>query len=313
MTQTQKENPWHIIVNPVSGGGKGMNRWKRLEKLLENRLIPFVVYITDKSGDASHFAEAITEKGGTKILVVGGDGTGNEAVNGIINSTKGKHPSPLFALAAAGTGNDWVRTHQYPKSDGAFLDWLEEANHTFQDIGCVHYQNEGARSRYFMNVAGMAYDGYIARMLEEKGVPTNNRLLYLFMIFRFLFKYKPEQGRIVFSKHQLQGPFYTINVGICNYSGGGMQWTPHAIFDDGKLALTVAGNVPLRDIFKYAPKFFNGTIGDHPLVDFYKTQEVLVEQGNEPISLEIDGEFIGYSPAKFSILPKALKILAKPA
>jgi diacylglycerol kinase family enzyme len=113
----------------------------------------------------------------------------------------------------------------------------------------------------------------------------------------------------MFNGRKVEDEFYTINVGLCRYSGGGMQLVPHAIPDDGLLALTFARKLPKLEVLLQSGRFYKGTLLEHPRIEGYQTDHVRVEAADdEPCLVEADGEFLGQTPVEFSIIPAALKL-----
>ncbi|MCC6461558.1 MAG: diacylglycerol kinase family lipid kinase, partial [Saprospiraceae bacterium] len=133
----------------------------------------------------------------------------------------------------------------------------------------------------------------------------------LLMVGRYLFKYRLRHARLLFNEQVVEDHFYTINIGVCRYSGGGMQLVPHAVPDDGLLALTFARRLPKWEVLLQTPRFYKGTILQHPKVEGYQVRKLRVEHdiGKTPTLLEADGEFLGESPAEFTILEKALRVV----
>jgi len=237
--------------------------------------------------------------------------TNSEIAHGLLSQSICPSTDILYALLPMGRGNDWARGYGLGAKVSDFLKRLDKADVRYQDGGEVHYQNGSATaSRYFVNVAGMAYDGYLVKKSEATKGGIANALHYQLMILRCLASYKAPKGRVLFNNTVVQDYFYLINIGLCKYSGGGMQLVPHAIPDDGLFALTIAGNVPKWDVLLQTPRFYNGNIGNYRLVQLHESKSIHVEHEGAPIHLEVDGEYLGTTPARFELLEKALKILA---
>jgi len=225
---------WHIIVNPAAGSGTVQKRWPMIEQLLQEMGFSYNVQFTERRGHASRLAEDAILKGGRYILGIGGDGTNHEITNGILGQNFVPSSEVYYALLPVGTGNDWARQYGISAVPRQRLERLLSLQTVMQDAGLVEYFAEGeTRKRYFVNVAGMAYDGFIGKKLTQK--PAQNRLHYLLMVAQYLLEYQLTGARILFDGQAVEDKFYTINIGLCRYSGGGMQLVPHAIPDDGHL------------------------------------------------------------------------------
>lgn len=300
---------WHIIANPASGGGAVEKHWPATERLLQDMGFSYSAHFTEEPGHAARLAEDAILKGRRHILGIGGDGTNHEIVNGILGQRFVQSTDVYYALLPAGTGNDWARQYGIPSDPGSRIERLLHPKTVLQDVGLVKYFRDGQQQqRYFVNVAGMAYDGFIGQKLAEHRV--TNRLQYLFLVARYLLAYKWSKARIVFDNQSVEDFFCTINVGLCRYSGGGMQFVPQAVPDDGLFALTFARRLPKWEVLLQTRRFYNGTLLDHPKVEGFQSKHIRVEhRDHTPTLLEADGEFLGETPVEFILLPKALKIV----
>ena len=301
---------WHIIANPVSGGGAVGRRWPEIERCLQQRGFSYSVHFTERRGHALQLVEEAILKGRRHILGIGGDGTNHEIANGILKQSHVPPTDIHYALLPSGTGNDWARQYGIPAGAEARLQRLTELKTVLQDAGLARFTApDGQRQeRFFINVAGMAYDGFIGKKLGENRI--SNRMHYLLMVAKYLFEYRLEKARILFDDKVVEDFFYTINIGLCRYSGGGMQLVPQAVPDDGLFALTFARSLPKWEVMLQTTRFYNGTLLDHPKVEGYQTRSIRVEQaGPAPTLLEADGEFLGQTPVEFHLLEKALRIV----
>ena len=300
---------WHIIANPAAGVGSVGRRWPQIEQLLQEMGFSYSVYFTERRGHASRLAEDIILKGGRYLLGIGGDGTNHEIANGILGQSFAPSAEICYALLPVGTGNDWARQYGIPDDPRKRLERLKNLHTVLQDAGIAAYFKDGKpEKRYFVNVAGMAYDGFIGKKLTER--PAQNRLHYLLMVAQYLMQYTLTGAKITFDGQSVEDDFYTINIGICRYSGGGMQLVPHAVPDDGLFALTYAGRMSKMEVMLQTTRFYNGTLLQYPKVGSAQARSVKVEQtGAAPTLLEADGEFLGETPVVFTLLEKALKIV----
>ncbi|MCB0629452.1 MAG: diacylglycerol kinase family lipid kinase [Lewinella sp.] len=301
-----------IILNPAAANGKAGKLWPELESRLREQLADFEVARTQYSGHAIELAEAAVQAGYRHLIAVGGDGTNHEVANGILRQQIVPSHEIWYTLLPVGTGNDWIRTHSIPRQFDRWLQMLQEGYFIIQEVGRVTYHEAGVeKNRYFVNVAGMAYDAFVVRYGEQHRHWVRNRFFYLLLILRCLFKYRLNQGALEAGDHVVQQRFYTINVGICRYSGGGMQFVPQADPTDGKFALTYAGPVSKLGVLLNTWRFYNGSIGRHPKIETMHADWVKVTSptGHPPIPVEADGEFLGYSPVYFELITNALRVI----
>lgn len=303
------EKPWYIIVNPKAGNGRTARKWRRMEPVLRAHLPGATFVRTEKRAHAMKLAMQAVEQGFRFIIGVGGDGTNHEIVNGILQQQTVSPTDIIYALLPIGTGNDWIRTHGIPRKLTDWLHMLKTGKTTLQDVGIVRFQKNGMeQQRYFVNVAGMAYDAFVVRYAERYRHWIFHKFIYLLMILRCLFRYRLPRAEVKFDGQTVTDHFYTINIGIGRYSGGGMQLVPHANPADGQLALTLARRVTKLGVLLNTYRFYNGTLHRHRKIDVFQVKDVEVTS-NETVELEADGEWLGTAPARFSILPAALRIL----
>lgn len=303
---------WMIIVNPAAANGKVGRIWPTLERQIAACLQDYTVCFTAYSGHGVILAMDAVNAGFRHLIGVGGDGTNHEVTNGILQQKVVPSPEIFYTLLPVGTGNDWIRTHRIPRTMEAWLQMLEEGYCIQQEVGLVSYSNDGERSeRYFVNVAGMAYDAFVVLSGTKWRSWISNRFFYLLLMLRCLFRYRLSEAVIETDGRTIRQLFYTINVGICRYSGGGMQLVPQADPTDGQLALTFVGPVSKLGVIFNTWRFYNGSIGRHSKIETTQARKVRVKAppSAPPVLLEADGEFLGSGPAEFSLIPRALTII----
>lgn len=307
----QNEKQWYIIVNPAAGNGVAKRLWPGIKTVLTEKFPQSTIVYSEYQDHAITLVQEAVQAGFRHIMAVGGDGTNHETANGILKQTVVPSTEITYVLLPVGTGNDWIRTHGIPKEINQWVQMVENGKTTLQDVGVLDYVSEGkSKNRFFVNVAGLAYDGFVVQYIEENKKKVKNSLFYLFMIVRCIFMYRLRKARIRWNGQEDVGKHYTINAGICKYSGGGMSLVPHAVADDGSLALTIAGNVSKLGVLLNSYRFYNDSILGHRKIEGYHTKEIFVEEMDDgPILLEADGEFLGQAPVRITILEKALKII----
>lgn len=308
----QQPARWVIIVNPAAGGGHAGRQWPLMESRVCDALSPAVILYSQHKG---HIVTLVGEQavcGERRFVVVGGDGSWHELVNGVMEQTSAPTEDFVLALLPVGTGNDWIRTYGIPREPGAWIQWIGQAVARRMAVGRLRYEDEEGlqRTRFFMNVAGLAYDGYVVRYTTTLSPPRYSRkIFYLLAILRCLFQFRPLAATLRYDDQVISQHFYTIHAGLGRYAGGGMQPTPHARPGGQALALMYAGPVSRWGVIKSLRLFFNGQIGTHPLVVLAHTQQVRIEAAGEALLLEADGEFLGRTPVEIDFVPEALQVV----
>jgi len=303
---------WQVIINPSAGNGKAGKVWKNIEIALNQANLDFSLHRSERTLHCTEIAKQLIEQGARKLIGIGGDGTNHEIINGLMQQNAVPTNEVIYGFIPVGTGNDWVKTHCIPKDITKAVEIIKAEKTTFQDIGLAKfYFNNKAQQRYFVNVAGMAYDAHVCRVSQQQRSKVNNALSYYLLIFKCLFEYVSKRARIMLDGKEVANQyFYTINIGLCKYSGGGMQFVPHAESADGQFAVSFVSSIPKLKVIASTHYLYGGKIAKFKHAKLFKATHMKVEAVDDaPTLLELDGEFVGETPVVFEIIPKALNII----
>lgn len=302
---------WFVIVNPIAGSGRGLIDFPQISKLLRNDDIRHDAVFTEHKHHATELTVTAANQGYRKIIVIGGDGTLNEVVNGLFIQKAVEPHEILLAVIAVGTGNDWVRTFGIPQHYSEAIRAIREERSFLQDVGAVTYtESHYTQTRYMANVAGLGFDAYVISIfnhLKVKGY--TGKWMYLFSIVKSYFRYKSAGVRIwVDDKTVFNNLMFSLAIGICKYNGGGVQQLPNALADDGLLDLTIIRPVHWWHIVFRLKKLFNGDIYQIGHVIHVQGRSVRIESA-PAIKLETDGELLGEAPVVVSVLQRAIRVV----
>ena len=303
---------WQIILNPSAGNGKATKQWQKIEIELKKVNLPYQVYRSKRPLHCTEIAKELIEQGAKRLIGVGGDGTNHEIINGIMLQKSVPTDQITYGFIPLGTGNDWVKTHGIPRKIADAIAILKSGHTIYQDIGLARFQWENQeKERYFVNVAGMAYDAHVTRVSNIERHKITNAVYYYMLIFKCLFEYINKKAKLILDgKEVAHKSFYTINIGLCKYSGGGMQFVPHAEINDGKFAVSYVESISKLKVVASTHYLYGGKIAKFKHAHLFKAKKVRVEAADdEPTLLELDGEFVGTTPVEFEIIPKALKVI----
>ncbi|MFM2267503.1 MAG: hypothetical protein RL757_944 [Bacteroidota bacterium] len=307
---------WLFVVNPAAGSGRAYSRWLALTPLLEKFKIEYEVRFTENRGDATKLARVGVEtQRFRKIVAVGGDGTGNEVINGIFQQTVVPSSELLYTVLPVGTGNDWVRTLKIPYDLTEFCQMLLRGGEAQQDIGSVEYLFNGElKKHYFANAGGMGYDAMVVKSVDE--TPQKKRFIpkkisYFGHILKCLAAFKPFKARVFVDGLPVENFWYSIYFGINKYTAAGMQITPHAVSDDGMFALTLIRTLPKWRFFTDLRMFYSGKINEWTFAKTLQFRHLRVEpMDNRPLYLETDGELVSEGAVDIRVLERALRIVS---
>jgi diacylglycerol kinase (ATP) len=302
---------WAIIINPKSGKRKFRQQRKYLFLTLKHAGIEFDYRITRFAGHAIKIAKYFVEKNYKNIMVLGGDGTMSEVINGIFSANIEDTSSLKIALIPRGTGNDWGRfwglTRDYKQSIDVFLKGKLQPI----DIGKVEYQMEGEKEmHFFINSIGLGLDASVVNLTHRlKEIFGSHSFMYTLALLGAVFTYKPHKVRIFSEEKILTDTMFTMNVANGCYSGGGMKQNPNALPYDGLMDVMIAKKPTLWDIITAILRLFNGKLLEHPLIESFQTKKLLV-QCDKAALMEADGIIVnGFSPFNICIIPNAIQMI----
>lgn len=302
---------WFVIVNPTSGAGHGLKDYPKIAKLLRDNQIFHDAVFTEHQYHATELAVEAVNKGYRKIIVVGGDGTLNEVVNGLFIQKQCEPKDIRLAAIAVGTGNDWVRTFGIPSHYSEAIRAIKEGKTFLQDVGAVSYtESKYSQTRYMVNVAGLGFDAYVISIFNHwKAKGYKGRWLYIASILKAYFKYKSSGVKITVDGNQIfNNLLFSMAVGICKYNGGGVQQLPKAVADDGLLDITLIKPLHWWHIVFRLRRLFDGGIYSIGHVKHAQGKHIRIES-TPPIRLECDGELMGYTDVEISVVPQAISVV----
>jgi len=303
---------YFIVVNPLSGGGRSLKLWPQIEAKLKTENLNYTYKYTEYAFHAYKLVQDAIAQGFRNILVVGGDGSLNETANAICDQTIVATTEIKLGLISVGTGNDWGKTMQVPADFNKCIDIIKSGKTYKQDVGKVFYQDNGTeKHRYFVNIAGFAYDAYVTEntmAIGRKG--AYGKLYYQWGIFKCLFSYKNTQVKIASEKGTLMDEeVFNGTVAICRYNGGGMIPNPHAIPDDGIFDITAYSKISRLKVAASVGMLYNGTVGKLKEAHLFTAKEVKIDS-KPGIKVETDGEVLGTTPFRFEIKHRALQVFS---
>lgn len=303
-------NTWYVLLNPAAGNGKSLSKWDALKSGLDKRNIPYRLTPSTYRGHITELASAAIQNGYTKFISIGGDGTHHELINGLMKDQT-KTITPTVAILNAGTGNDWSRTHHIPSDIPTCTELIAEGRTIDHSAGLITYTlNNQQHQRYFMNVAGMALDGRVVEKFPEglRRIPFLPG--YLIAGLKQLAIYPAPEIQIAADDETFPGKFLTVHAGICKYSGGGMQFVPHADPKAGDLAISGVRKISIPRLLGNIHRLYLGSLLAHPKVISTRTMHLHVSSPDgTPIPIEADGEFLGYSPVTIKVIPDAFRLV----
>lgn len=301
---------WQIILNPNAQDHKGLEHWTEIAAKLDANHIRYELHQANGSHSGMETAQKLCQEGHRHLMVIGGDGTINEVVNGIFTSGIDTH-EVFLAVIPHGRGNDWARTHHYPKDYLDTVDGFLKGNFTAHDVGLtkVFQGKNQIEQRYFININSF---GFSAEVIYET-IYTKPKFLgisvYLLGVFLALFKHKPLPVVISSENFQYEGKPFLFAVANCKYHGDGMKQAPDASFDDGLFDVVILPQVGILTVlFKIKHIFTGEHIHKIKGVEYLRTNKLSIN-AEPPILGEMEGELLSPGRYEIEMLPLAFNTL----
>lgn len=290
-----------IIANEYSGTDKGRKVLAEVEAYLADKQISFTTWKTAYPGHASVLAAEGIAQEFQHFLVIGGDGTFNEVINGL-NILSETNPVTL-AFIPAGSGNDFVRNTAMKGSTKEILDYIFSHEPTLVDCCLVN----GGR---FLNVCGFGLDVELAlRQKKIKKYIRGSMSYYLATLITICnLRFQKIKYRID-DADEIEDEIFLFAVGNGRSYGGGFPVTPKADLQDGLLDVCVVSKLPFYKVPSILMKLMKGKhIECTKYVRYYKCKQVVMDSTDHNLPLNIDGELVQHAPMECSILPRCIKV-----
>ncbi len=268
---------------------------------------------TEAPGHAQELARQAASQGHDRVIAVGGDGTVQEVVNGLIES----ETALSLGILAGGAGNDLARSLHLPKRGEDALAVALGGALLRIDVG-IASRGDGLRPerRYFAAAGGVGFDAQVAAAMYRRAWWQRGRIGYLLSTLWELQRFHNRTLRLRLDTPD--GPLElertALFIAFANgmYYGGGMQICPSATVLDGWMDLCIVGDISRLEAIRQLPGMYHGAHVTHPAVEFQRARSVTLE-GDADTRVHLDGEPFGTVPLRLEIQHAALDVAAPPA
>jgi YegS/Rv2252/BmrU family lipid kinase len=236
-------------------------------------------------------------------VAVGGDGTLNEVANGVAGSGAELASIPL------GTGMDFGRTHGIPTRFDDAVRVAAGGEVRTIDAGRVHYRTRGGEEaeRWYANVGSVGMSGAVAERANGMSKVLGGRATFFYALTRVFLEWENTDVTVSVDGAERRGRLHDVIVANGVWHGGGMMLAPDARPDDGLFDVVLIGDVSKLDFLTTAPKLYRGRHVTHPKVEILRGVQVTVD-APEHLPIELDGEQVGTTPARFELVAGALRV-----
>jgi len=325
-----------VVVNPAAGTGDAAGLWERLEPTLRDLHLDFEMRLTRRRGHAAEIGAEAASEGFRTVVVVGGDGTISEVVNGLMTVERPERPS--LGIVPTGSGTALARAVGVPRDWQVAASLLASGRRTTIDVGRMEYRADGmARTGYFVNAASLGFDGEVAR--SSGRLPAKLRWVaggtgsYLVGMAASLGRYREVAMELRLDEGKYRVLATTVLVANCSYLGGRFRVAPGAAPDDGLFDVVIFGagfgppvleaetasSPPDRSrlqswragarMARGVPRLFRGGHVEDASVAVMRSARVGIFP-EERLLLQADGEVPGTGPLEAELIPGALDVIA---
>ncbi len=292
-----------FLVNPASANGKTGKRWPQIARAAHAAGLRGEALFSDAPGQLGDLARKATDEGATLLVVVGGDGTVHEVVQGIAG-----RDGVELALIPRGTGWDFARTHEISKNLGDALRIATEGTSKPFDLGRASYAVDGAEATaWFANIASVGMSGAVAAKANATTKALGAKTSYLMALGVVFARWQNVPLRVRVDAEERHALMEDAIVAVGRYLAGGMMITPDAEPDDGLFDVLLIGDVTKAELVRVMPKIYRGTHLPHPKGEVLRGAAVEIE-ADEPLPIQLDGEQPGTTPVRFEIAPAAIRL-----
>ena len=303
------DHSWQISANPNALSNSCYKHWEEIAVKLDELQLDYQFYITEDAESGRKLAAELCQKGYRYLMAMGGDGTVNQIVDGIMTSGVPSEEVYLSVLPL-GTGNDWCRTHNYPRPYMESLNIFLRGQFVRHDVGLVECLHGGQiRSQHhFINIAGFGFDAAIIHQTAQKRSRINLKSIYLLTLFKVLFSHKAQQVRIRTERETVEEPLFSIAVGICRYNGNGMMQVPMANPADGLFNIMRLRKISPFKVIRNVRNLYSGKLEQLPEITYTAASDICLES-DSPLLGEIEGDTLPTAEYHIRMLPGALNML----
>ncbi|HZN10970.1 MAG TPA: diacylglycerol kinase family protein [Blastocatellia bacterium] len=294
-----------LIVNPVSGTDAGPDYLPRINERLRERLGALEIVMTAAPGDAEEAGAEAARDGCDRLFVAGGDGTLNEALNGVAGVAGGL-AQVTFGLIPLGTGNDFAAALGLPEDVEGALDVLLAGRTQTSDVGVLN-------GRHFINTSSGGFIAEVSDAVDPRLKTLAGKFAFVIGGAQVLFDYEPVGARLrgVGAGGEIARELRLEMFAVCNSRrlGGGRMMAPNALIDDGELDICLFAEMPTLEFIALLARVSGGDhLGDER-VTYFRAAE-LEMQFDRRIKVNTDGEVLEAEVCRYHVLPRAARFLA---
>jgi len=304
------EKKYIFIVNPTAGRGAGKLALPEIDRLSKSLNLEYEIICTEYPKHAIDLAQQAAAGSASYVISVGGDGTSNEVLNGLMRAYNQDFRDFTMGIIGVGRGNDFAFGFNIPAGIQAGFEIIQRNQARLVDVGFIK-GGDYPQGRYFGNGVGIGFDAVVG-FEAAKLTHLHGFINYVVAALKTIFLYfHAPTLRIEYDNQALDQPALMVSIMNGRRMGGGFMMAPEAHTDDGLLDLCIAGQVSRFGILKLIPKFMNGTQASHPQVKTGNATNIHVLAMDGVLPTHADGETICVAGKELMIelIQQPIKIL----
>lgn len=302
-----------LVVNPRAGGGKTQRAFPELRRTIEAALGPCDAALTERPGHGVELARAAADAGERLVVAVGGDGTFNEVVNGVLGSSRARDVE--VAIVGQGTGGDLLRTLGLEHRLDKYLEAIASGRVRRLDAGRARYVNHdgGPAERWFVNILSAGMGGLVDQYVAGASRALGGKAAYFGASVKALATCR--RGRLACTVDGEKRELTSYMIAICNgrYFGSGMKIAPDAAIDDGRFEIVSIDAPSKAGLLVNSNRIYGGShIGKPGVIHLPCTRRVeldlLDEDARDRFLIDCDGEPLGRLPLAIDVVRAAVAL-----
>jgi YegS/Rv2252/BmrU family lipid kinase len=295
-----------FLVNPASANGSTGRRWPEVARRAASLGLEGETLWSERPGHLAELAAEAVANGATAIVVVGGDGTVHEVVNGLAGA--GGSERVELGVIPFGTGRDFARSLRIPRRLDDALEVARNGRLRAVDIGKATYTTtSGEAVAHFANFAGAGISGAIADRANRTTKALGGRVSFIWATVAVFSRWQPTEMTVEIDGDRRQALLLEALAMNGDYTAGGMWVAPEASLEDGTFDVVLIGDFSKAEFTTTFPKIYRGTHVSHAKVEIVRARELRVDAPS-PLPVVLDGEQPGTTPVRFELVPAALRV-----
>lgn len=302
----QRNDKWGIVYNPKAGTRRARRKWREIKEYLDSRGVVYDYVQSEGFGSVERLTALLANNNYRTIIVVGGDGALNDAINGVMRSDAEDKETIAIGIIPTGIGNDFAKYWGINDYKDA-VDTIIRHRTRKVDVGtCCYFDGKDHTTRYFLNAVNIGLGANILKITDQTkrfwGIPF---LSYIAALVSVLFERKLYRMHLKINGEHIRGRIMSVCIG--NAPGYGQS--PSAVPYNGWLDVSVIYRPELLQLVSGLWMLVQGRILNHKVVMPYRTQKIKVLRAKNA-AVGLDGRILDrHFPLEIGILPEAVSFI----